>query len=286
MHVLYLIQMNKIIIALLILSPLWCNSQSKDSLTFKIHYSPETKYTSSIEQTSHSEMAYRASDEFLQNLKEKGIQNPTITTKKSTIETVFKTGKQADDAVFPLTIEIVKTTSSDGNQLIPDGLLIYGHGTTNKMPTLDSIASNDVDEEFKKALLTSMQSIFTQINFPEKQLKVGESFSVDTPLSMPIADVTLDMEMTTNYKLLSIINGIADFEVSSVFTMKSSITKYPINATGKGKGSLLYDVSKNFYPKYETDMEMNMNMKIGEVDFSMKIKSGYNQTTKITKNKK
>jgi hypothetical protein len=276
--------MRKIILLLLTLTQISCNSQTKDELTFKVQYKPETKYSQTIEQTSHSDMKYSGSEEFLQKLKVKGVQNPTITDKTSKIESVFKTGKLIDGTNFPLTMEFVKTTSSDGKKDIPDGTLLYGHGSIGNMPTLDSIVSNGLDEEFKKTLLQAMQSTFSQLSFPKKRVKVGESFSRESPLSIPIAGVTIEMTITTIYKLLSITNGIADFDVSQVYTMKSTITKYTIKATGSGKGKLLYDVSNNYYLKYQIDTEMGMNIKLDNFDLDLNSKSGFIQTTVITTN--
>jgi hypothetical protein len=276
--------MRKIILLLLTLTQISCNSQTKDGLTFKVQYKPETKYSQTIVQTSHSDMKYSGSEEFLQKLKDKGVQNPTITDKKSKIESVFKTGKLTDGTNFPLTMEFVKTTSSDGKKDIPDGTLIYGHGSIGNMPTLDSIVSDGLDGEFKKTLLQAMQSTFSQLSFPEKKVKVGESFSRESPLSIPIAGVTIEMTITTNYKLLSITNGIANFDVSQVYTMKSTITKYTIKATGSGKGKLLYDVVNNYYLKYQIDTEMGMNVKLDNFDLDLNSKSGFIQTTEITRN--
>jgi len=276
--------MRKIILLLLILIQISCNSQTKDELTFKVQYKPETKYSQTIVQTSHADTKYSGSEEFLQKLKDKGVQNPTITEKEKKIESVFKTGKLTDGTNFPLTIQFVKTTSSDGKKDIPDGTLIYGHGSIGNMPTLDSIVSSGLDEEFKQTLLQAMQSTFSQLSFPENKVKINESFSRESPLSIPIAGVTIEMAITTNYKLLSITNGIADFDVSQVYTMKTTITKYTIKATGSGKGKLLYDVSNNYYLKYQIDTEMGMNIKLDNFDLDSNSKSGFIQTTVITKN--
>ena len=276
--------MRKIILLLLILTQISCNSRTNDELTFKVQYKPETKYSQTIEQTSHSDIKYSGSEEFLQKLKDKGVQNPAITDKKSKIESVFKTGRLTDGINFPLTLEFIKTTSSDGKKDIPDGTLIYGHCSIGNMPTLDSIVSNDIDEEFKKSLLQAMQSTFSQLTFPEKRVKVGESFSKESPLSIPIAGVTIELTITTIYKLLSIKNGIADFDVSQVYTMKSNITKYIIKATGSGKGKLLYDASNNYYLKYQIDTEMGIKMKLDNFDLDLNTKSGFIQTTVITTN--
>lgn len=276
--------MRKLILLLLTLTHFFCYSQKNNELIFKVQYKPETKYSQTIEQTSHSEMKYSGSEEFLQKLKDNGVQNPTITDKTSKIESIFKTEKLTPSKTFPLTMEFVKTTSSDGKKEIPDGTLIYGHGSIGNMPTLDSIVSSELDDEFKKTLLQAMQSTFSQLSFPEKKVKIGESFSRESPLSIPIAGVTIEMAITTTYKLLSITNGIADFDVSQIYTMKSTITKYTIKATGNGNGKLLYDVSNKYYLKYQINTVMGMNIELDNFAIDLNSKSGFIQTTIITPN--
>ncbi|HEY4788641.1 MAG TPA: hypothetical protein VIH57_21470 [Bacteroidales bacterium] len=85
--------MKKIIGLLILLTQLVCNSYSQDSLNFKVQYKPEMSYNQTMEQTMQSEFKYSGSEEFLKTIKEKGIQNPTITNRKSKVESVFKTGK-------------------------------------------------------------------------------------------------------------------------------------------------------------------------------------------------
>lgn len=261
-----------------------CKSQTQNELKFKVKYNPETNYNQTIEQTSSSSIDYNGSEDFLKKIKEKGIENPTITNTNSHIESVFKTGKLTDGTSFPLTVEFVKMERSDGKKLVPVGTLIYGHGSIENMPTLDSIVSKGLDETFKKTLLQTMQSTFSQLSFPEKKVRVGESFSTESPLSIPIAGNVLEMTIITSYKLLSIINGIADFDISESYKMNTNISKYTIDGTGTGNGKIIYDISNNFYLKYQLNTDMTMNTKLDNFGLIVNTKSGIVQTTKITKN--
>ena len=206
---------------------------SQDSVTLKTQYKPETKYIQTLDQNNYTIMKYSGSDEFIQKLNAKGIQNPTIAASNSTTELIMQIGKLNEKSDYPITIEFQKTKSSDGKKIIPDGTIIYGRGSNGTMPKLDSIVSKDLKEDFKSTLLKSMQSTFDQLVLPEKTVKVGESFSIDTPFSLPLADVTLEMNITTNYKLESIKSDIAYFKVLQTYTVKSKITKYTINEIGR-----------------------------------------------------
>ncbi|WP_304197253.1 hypothetical protein [Flavobacterium alvei] len=276
--------MKKSFLLLFVIASQLSIAQTKNELVFKIQYNPETKYDQTMDQTSHLEMTYSGDPEIIQMLKDKGIQNPTITDNNSIIESVCKTGKLKDKTYYPLTIEFLKTTSSNNKIAIPNGTIIYGKGTIGNMPTLDSIVSADLSDELKKTTLETVQSTFSQLNFPERKVKVGDVFTVDSPLSIPIANAQLDMTITTTYKLLSIKNNVGDFDISQVYTMKANTGKFPITATGTGKGKLEYDVIHNFNLKYQIDMEMSANLKIEKVELSIVTKSGITQTARISKN--
>ena len=166
---------------------------------------------------------------------------------------------------------------------IPDGTIIYGKGTVNNLPILDSITSKGLSEELKKTIMQTMQSFFTQLKIPERRVKVGDVFDLDTPFSIPIAGMQMDMTITTTYKLLSIKNNVGDFDVSQICTLKTSTTKFPMNATGTGKGKLLYDTVKNFNLKFQIDMEMLATMKIEKIELEVKSKMEMLQSAKISK---
>ena len=275
--------MKNLFLLLFVISIQLSVAQTKNELQFKIQYNPDTKYEQTLDQTSHLEMKYAGEADFMQTLKDKGVQNPTIVDNHSVIESVMKTGKLTNKTYFPLTIEFLKTTNSDNKTQIPDGTIIYGKGTINNLPTLDSITSKGLSEEYKKTIMQTMQSFFTQLNIPERKVKVGEVFDLDTPLSIPVAGMQMDMTITTTYKLLSIKNNVADFDISQVYTMKTNTTKFPMNATGTGKGKLLYDVVNNFNLNYQIDMEMSANMKIEKIELDIKSKTGMIQSAKISK---
>lgn len=259
------------------------NAYSQNELQFKIQYFPETVYNQTVTQTSENIITYSGSKEFLQKIKDKNIQNPTVTNSSTIIKTEFKTGKLNIKNSFPITMKFLNLTNSEGKKIIPDGTIIYGQGTIDDMPKLDSIVSEGMNNEFKKGLLETMQSTFSQITFPNRKLKIGESFSQETPLSLPVLNNTIEMTMLTNYKLISIENNLGNFEVSQIYTMKSNISNNEIVATGSGKGKIVYDIKNNFFLKYLTDGEIEMDVKMKDISIKMKSKNTYIQDVIISK---
>ncbi len=176
-------------------------------------------------------------------------------------------------------MEFVKT----GNEWLPDGTLLYGYCVQENggMPVLDSVESEGMDIESRQMLLKSLQSTFEQFDLPHRRIKTGDSFSHESPLSIPVADVSVDMNVSTKYELIEIRNDTADFEVTQTYTMTSTFDQLPVSATGNGDGRMYYLISKNFYSMYRMDITMEMGMEVTGIILDMKTTSGFIQKNKI-----
>jgi len=279
--------MKKILLVILFALPVFHYGQSGQVLDFKIGYAPEMVYQQIVEQSSDTELQYIASPEILEKLKSSGVENPTLAKNSTIMESVFKTGKTGKDGFFPVTIEFLKSTNSENKIIIPDGTFIYGKASASTMPQLDSIVSKDLDASFKSTLLQTMQTMFSQIALPEKKLKVGESFVQETPLSIPVAGISFDMKISTTYKLISMTNQIANFDIIQKYILDVVVTegqKYNITADGGGTGKLIYDIPNHFSTGFKLDIGLNFDLKQDMFSLKVKSNSGFNQTVKIKKN--
>lgn len=279
--------MKNTLLLFLILLPLFNYGQSsKEILDFKIGYAPQTSYKQVVEQSSDTELYYIASDEILEKLKNKGVENPTLTKNITLIESVFKTGKIEKDGNFPVVIEFLTTTNSENKTIIPNGTRIYGKASPSTMPKLDSVVSKEMDASFKKNLLQTVQSMFSQIALPEKKMKIGESFTQVTPLTVPLAGNSIDMEITTIYKLLNKNDQIANFDIVQKYVAKIAFDegKFNINADGSGNGKLVYDIPNHFTTKFVLDIGLNFEVKQDLFNLKLKSNSGFNQSVQIIKN--
>ncbi len=268
--------------ALLFIQLISCRSHTQDQIDFKVRYKPSLNYNSTFSRSSHSEMTYKGSEDFLRKIKSKGVDNPTITDNQQLIQAVFRTGKLTGSDKFPIAIEFIKTTSSNGNKEIPDGTKIYGKGSIGELPIIDSVSSGELTQEYKDALKQSMQSLLSQINLPEKKVKVGEQFTRDNPLNFPVAGVTLEATIKTIYKLVSISHDTANFDISQVYTFITDLTGHIIKAEGNGKGKLLYDIKNNFYLLYQIDIKMDTQLSLDNYELEIKSSSSSIKTTSIT----
>ena len=261
-----------------------CANHPQDSLTLKIQYQPEKKYHQITERTSQTIIKYAGSEKSIQKLKDRGIQNPTITNRKSKTETVLKTGQPIDGKNFPVTMKYIKSSASKGKIEIPDGTIFHGQFIGGDVPVFDSVEAGGLDAKDKRALIRNLQNTFSQLSFHGEKLKIGEQFSGEKPLSIPMEGSTIEMVVTTNYKLISISNHIARFNISQVYTMSPKLMDNSFKGTGNGKGQLLYDITNKVILNYAIDTEMELNKKLDSFDFELKAKSGIIQTTNVSNN--
>lgn len=276
--------MKKIIGLLILLTLFSCANHPQDSLTFKVQYKPEKKYNQTTERTSLTVIKYAGTEKSLRKFKSMGVQNPNIITRKTQTELVLKTDKRIDETNFPVTLEYVKTISSDGKKEIPDGVIFNGQCFGGDTLVFNSIKSDGLDKKYKTALLQSVQNSFPQFSFPEKKLKIGEQFSIEHPLSMPMEGSKIDIVVTTNYKFISISNGIANFDISQEYSMNPKLMDNSFKGTGKGKGKLVYDIANSVILYYSLNNEMEINKKLDSFEFNLRTNSGFVQTTNISTN--
>lgn len=258
--------------------------QNNQVLDFKIHFKPQTNYKQSMLSESEYELNYEGSQEILETLKSSGIKNPTITKNTTLVESVLKTGKTNSEGNFPVTIEYLKTLDNNGNTIIPSGTIIYGKGSTSSLPKLDSIVAKGVDEMLKNSIFQTAQSSFAQIALPEKKLKIGESFSQENPINIPVGALNIDMLITTIYKLQSITANKAYFDINQAYTARvTSENLNNITASGMGTGKLIYDIPNNYTSENTIDLDLLFDLKQGELSIKLKSKSKIKQTAEITK---
>ena len=255
----------------------------QDRLTFKINYQPEKKYNQQTSRSSETVVKYSGSAKSLNKLKEMGLKNPTIISRKSQSEAILKTGK-SDGLYFPITIAYVKASSSDGKPEIPGGAIFKGKCTESDLPVLESVTLEGIDQATKNYLIKSLQNLFSQFAFPKEDLKIGQEFSIEKPFTIPMEGSTVEMRLTSKYKLLSITNGIANFDISQYYVMEPTLVDNSFHGNGKGKGQLVYDIRNTIFLSYTLDTELQLNKKLDSFEFVLTSKSSFTQKTILQKN--
>ena len=277
--------MKNTLLLFLISFPIFSYGQSSKILDFKAGYSPETTYNQITSNASDYEVLYAGSEKFLENLKQNGVVNPTKIKNSFNLETLSKTGKSDKSGNFPITIEYLKSIDVNGKSIIPNGTLLYGKTSLSTMPQMDSIVSKGMEESFKNIIFQTVKSTFSQLVMPQKKLKIGESFIQESPLTLPIAGINIEMVITTTYNLKSMNSKNAFFDITQTYTMKMSDSRFETNGAGLGKGDLIYDIPNHFITENTLVMDFNLDLKSTDFTLQLKSKSDFKQTSEVSKNK-
>lgn len=267
---------------LLVIMLFSCAKPPQDSLSLRILYHPETSYNYSSEQTLQTQITYSGKEKSLRELKKRGIRNPTVINKKSETKATIKTGKpDGEKSVFPVKVEYVSLITSNGTKATPVNATFHGQCRKDSVPVFDVAVANGMDKQSKMVLLESWQKSFSQLSFSGQKLKIGEELITQTPSSIPMEGSEIDMNVTTKYKLISIKNSIADFDVSQQYALNPKLMDNSFQGTVKGQGHLVYDMEHSMVVNYLLDTEMELTKKLDSFEFHLKTNSHMVQKTSI-----
>jgi hypothetical protein len=231
---------------LLLLALFSCSTPPKpEGVILKVQYQPEKTYHISTIRGTETVITYSGQPIAMRKLKSMNVKNPTISKVKTKTDTELVTGKRLADKSFAVKLTYKKTMSLDGKNEIPEGSVVQGEIRGDQLPTFNSVTSGTLSFEQKAQLLQTVQTTFEQFKFQGQQLKVGDQFSTDRPMEMAMEGSTIDIVVTTTYKLLSIKNGIVEFELGQSYQMTPKRMDNSFTGSGSGKGQLSYDIENS-----------------------------------------
>lgn len=276
--------MKKSIAILLLAAFFSCSKPNKpEGLILKVQYQPEKTYNISTIRGTETVITYSGQPIAMRKLKSMRIKNPTISKVKTKTDTELVTGKRSADKSFPVRLTYKKTMSLDGKNEIPEGSMVQGEVKGDQLPIFSSVTSGTLSFEQKAQLLQTVQTTFEQFKFPEQQLKINDQFSTNRPMEMAMEGSTIDIVVTTNYKLLSIKNEVAQFELNQTYQMTPKTMDNSFTGKGSGKGQLSYNIGNSLITDYAIKTELEMNKKLDYYEFDLKTVNEFSQTTNIGK---
>jgi len=261
--------MKRILIVALLCLPALLKAQQ--GVVFKIKYMPNHTYKMAVLFNMKMNVTVTGDSTILQKLKAEGISQPVNAILGLGADGTIKTGVMGANNTFPLTMDFKidsLTASANGKQApIPPMVTekkmhIVAHVGQDNVMTVDSANGKKVSDSTQKSMQQMMQMLQRQIKFPEKPMKPGDSFTQTMPFNMPMKGGTGDIkvEASVTYKLNSISNGKAYFDMTPSFNMNFDIKKVSVNMSGTGTGKMVYSIKDNF--PVSKDGSFNLKLKV------------------------
>ncbi|MBJ6118609.1 hypothetical protein JAO76_10425 [Pontibacter sp. BT310] len=283
MKILFLLQ-------LLIVSATIAFAQKKE-VVLSNKFLPDTKYITTVESHTLSEMNIEASEEILAKIKANGVQLPMLTENKSSMVSTIITGAIREDKSFPATINYDKaTTINVGNGKTTEeespisGLVVKGNYNAANQFVIDTLISTKLNESLRYTLKASLENVQNQIKFPDKPMKIGDDFTQKLPMAIPIAGMEpVKITINTTYKLKDIKNKLALFDIVQTVQLDMVVEQSDVTATGSGTGTSEYDMEHKYTMKHESDLVMQMTMNMNNFKIVADTKTKSSQLVKISK---
>lgn len=242
---------------------------------------PNINYDNTIIQKIKIELNLDSSNaEMISKMEANGMKNPTIQEQETRMESLIKSGSlNSQTGKMPVVTSILVSDEKISKLLTPDTKFI-GTARLNELPVYDSITGINLDASQKVQMLKLISSM-SQINLPDKSLKPGESDTLHTPMSIPIAGVDMKMDYVTIYHLKSVRGNMALFDVTVKFNLNMELKDLPVDGFGSGDGLMEYDL-KNQYPTlYKLSYLIKMRIAKQGLIMHMNMNSDLTSTCKI-----
>ena len=263
---------------------------AQDEVLFREMFKPGKVYVTELDLLIDGKMNLDASADIMEDLAEQGMARPIAIKGKNTMVMRFETGELTADGLIPVRIEYVKAHSSMEvmNEVVDEdgpmtGMVVYGKYDKDMNLMVDSITNIAITEEQKAVFLETINTLQGKIDFPGHAMKVGDTFTQMIPLTIPIAGMApLEMKTELTYRLVSISEGIARFEVEQKLKMEMSDKTANINASADGKGFCEYDISNSKLTGNDMILDISMRLDMGGMYLVFSYRTTTHQTTTIS----
>ena len=152
------------------------------------------------------------------------------------------------------------------------GMKILGKYDIENKFKIDTIIGDKVSQQMRNVLKTTLESVQQAIEFPEKPMKVGESFNSEIPMTIPMEGMNpISVKINMEYLLTEIKNGKAFFDIKQTVGLDISQEQLNVVASGTGTGISEFDIKENYLTKYKSKLPMDMTIKVNE-KMTMKMK--------------
>jgi hypothetical protein len=160
------------------------------------------------------------------------------------------------------------------------GVSIYAHVSPDGKMMADSIGGAKATDTSQAHISQMLRSIQKNIKFPDHPMQIGETFTEDMPINIPVAGNSLSAESKVIYKLISVANGNANFDVTMSMDMTLPVAGASIHMAGTGTGSMVYSIANNFATAYNTKFNMTVDgdIKTLKINATAVMDMGYNYT--------
>lgn len=232
----------------------------QDQIDFANEFQSKSEYVITTNSDTKTEVKFEASEDFINHLKSKGIDNPQITEESSVMKIAYITGS-SEDGIMPIEIKYLETGMPQ------DGFIRNGESLKGTYSVKDKIKITELPDPSRigmeiNQLMTMMNDGFSIDLFNNGKMMVGDSVTVTSPMNIPLGPYQINIEFVNTYVLKSINSGIASFKITSICVLKSNYPQIKLSASGGGSGDCVYNSELKRVINKTSDLKLIMTAEI------------------------
>ena len=268
---------------LIVLLALSITVKAQKSAQFNFRYLPKHQNKLNMKMDMGMNMDLGGDSAQIAKLKAEGAPANMVMDMNMNAVTTMITGTPKADKNFPFTMTYSDFTTKmkmNGTEMNTPSANINGKSISGECDAagnlhVDTVGLN-VDPKINASVMEMMNKMQKQIKFPDKPLAIGESFTQEIPLNMPITGMNMDLKMKTSYTLTAIKEGKGYFDmvVTMNFGMDADRTGANVNGKGtaKGTGKVVFDIAQHYPVSMISDIDMDLVMSVNPQKINMKMK--------------
>lgn len=144
--------------------------------------------------------------------------------------------------------------STKENQL--KGQMIYGQCGANGRMTIDSLSAKANNASINKSMAEMVNLMQESLKFPDKTLRVGDTFT--QVIAMDPDLINAPISETATYKLVSVENDLAYFDITHAIAMDTisdrGTIKRKLKGAGTGSGKMVFNIKESFPVLFTSDI--------------------------------
>jgi len=264
------------------------NAEAQKGVVFKMKYLPNRTYDGVINMKLSANVNLSGNDTIVAKLQEQGMSLPINVHFGMKMNGDMKTGSKNVNGVFPFSMKYnFDDLNGDINgksfpipmDKLKAGVQMYGHIEPGGILRADSMGGQKISDTSAQSVSKMMDMVQKNIKFPDHPMKIGESFTQEMPMNIPVAG-NMKIDSKVVYKLVSIADGKAYFDIQQTMNMSFPVQGDVISLSGAGAGKMVYSIKDSFATAYSTDMDLKFtgNIKTLKIDANAKMVMAYNYT--------
>jgi hypothetical protein len=264
---------KKIIVVMFLLMPF--PLKSENGIIIQVLYKENKNYRISMHINTDSKVDYRADENILSRIREKGVVNPMIIQQDQWMIMNTTTGAKGSKGRIPFsgkvdsseTIQYLngKMQTLNNSSPLDTTFRMIGYYEGSKL-LIDDISGQNINSSMKETQKNLIMQIVKSVKFPTKPLKIGETFSLTFPLSIPIKGFAeIQIDINTVYTLKNYDAQYAYFDVVQKFKLSNDKDIENVSLRGSGQGKMIYDRNENQIISTDTQNTTSMVIDTGSL---------------------